>query len=65
MTRYTFVVQVHPGGISTVENLATSDRVRITDVTTVGRQIARWLEELQAGDPLPASVQRDRDGGAP
>jgi hypothetical protein len=47
VTRHTFVVQVHPEGISTLENLATHERVRITDFDAVGRQIERWLEELR------------------
>ena len=65
MTRSTFVVQVHPDGISTIENLTTRERVQITDVAAVGPQISRWLQELQSVEPVPASAQENRDGGAP
>ena len=47
MTRYSFVIQVHPGGVSTLENLATRERVKIDELDTVGSQIERWLEELE------------------
>jgi hypothetical protein len=46
VNRYTFVVQVHPGGISTVENLSTHERVRVAEMDEVGPQIDRWLAEL-------------------
>jgi hypothetical protein len=46
MTRYTFVVQIHPDGLSTLENLSTHERVRVTDLATVGPQIERWIEAL-------------------
>jgi hypothetical protein len=46
MNRYTFVVHVHPGGLSTLENLSTHERVRIADMAAVGPQIERWLAEL-------------------
>lgn len=49
MTRYTFVVQVHPDGISTLENLATRERVQIADVAAVGQQIEHWLQALTEG----------------
>jgi hypothetical protein len=45
--RFTFVVQVHPEGISTLENLGTNERIRISDMAAVGPQIERWLGELQ------------------
>ena len=45
MTRYTFVVQIHPDGLSTLENLSTHERVRVSDLATVGPQIERWLKE--------------------
>lgn len=48
MTRYSFVIQVHPGGVSTLENLATRERVKIDGLETVGPQIERWLEQLEA-----------------
>ena len=49
MERYTFVVRVHPGGTSTVENLATRERAVVADLAAIGPQIDRWLSEL----PLP------------
>jgi len=49
VTRYTFLVQVHVGGISTLENLGTRERIQVTDVATVGAQIEEWLAEL--GEP--------------
>jgi hypothetical protein len=59
--RYTFVVQVHPEGISTVENLGTHERVRLAELTAVAPQIERWLaeasEELM---PAPAGSEPDR-----
>lgn len=55
MNRYTFVVQVHPEGISTLENLSTHERVRVPDMSAVGPQIERWLEELEFS-PAPAST---------
>jgi hypothetical protein len=53
VNRYTFVVQVHPEGISTLENLSTHERVRVPDMSAVGPQIESWLEEL---DLSPAST---------
>jgi hypothetical protein len=53
MTRYTFVVQIHPDGPSTLENLSTHERIRVSDLATVGPQIERWLEGLTA----PATAQ--------
>jgi hypothetical protein len=47
VNRYTFVVQVHPGGISTLENLSTHERVRVAGMDEVGPQIDRWLAELE------------------
>lgn len=65
MTRYTFVVQVHPDGISTLENLATRERLLIADLAAVGPQIGRWLQELRSGEAAaaPASVPEDHHGG--
>lgn len=45
MNRFTFVVQVHPEGISTLENLSTHERVRVSDLAVIGPQIERWLAE--------------------
>jgi hypothetical protein len=46
MNRHTFVVQVYSEGISTLENLGTEERIRITELAAVGPQIQRWLECL-------------------
>ena len=59
MQRYTFVVQVHPGEVSTVENLATQERVPLPDLDAVGPQIERWLAALDDGQ---ARVEGARDG---
>jgi hypothetical protein len=53
MNRFTFVVQVHPEGICTLENLSTNERVQISDLGTVGLQIQRWLAEQRELRPLP------------
>ncbi|MGH2955369.1 MAG: hypothetical protein ACRDL6_00030 [Solirubrobacterales bacterium] len=55
MQRYTFVVQVHPEGISTLENLSTHERVRIAGPAEVGPLIEKWLE---------ASGQASADAGS-
>jgi hypothetical protein len=65
VTRYSFVVQVHPGGVSTLENLATRERVKIDGFETVGLQIERWLEEPQADALLPVAGQDDGGDAAP
>jgi hypothetical protein len=41
--RNTFVVQVRADGVSTLENLATRERVLIEELAGVGEQIKRWL----------------------
>jgi hypothetical protein len=46
MSRYTFVVQVHPDGIATLENLITHERIRLDELTEIGPRIERWLAEL-------------------
>jgi hypothetical protein len=48
VTRHTFVVQVHPDGPTTLENLSTRERVRVTDLAAVGPQIEQWLDGLAA-----------------
>jgi hypothetical protein len=58
--RYTFVVQVHPDGVSTLENLSTSERVPIGEMAEVGTHIDRWLAAA-ASPPPPASDSGDRD----
>lgn len=55
MNRYTFVLQVHREGITTLENLSTHERVQVADMAAVGPQIERWLAGLGAAD---------RDGSA-
>jgi len=42
--RFTFVVQVHPDGIKTLENLGTRERLALDDLAEVGPQIERWLQ---------------------
>jgi hypothetical protein len=46
MNRYTFVVQVHPEGISILENVNTNERVALTELAEVAPRIERWLAEL-------------------
>lgn len=60
MNRFTFVVQVHPNGISTLENLSSDERVRIGELAEVGPQIERWLAELTRRPPEAGG--RDRVG---
>lgn len=50
LDRHTFLVQVHPGGISTVENLRTRERVRVEELGTLGDLVERWVEEAGAGN---------------
>jgi hypothetical protein len=52
--RHTFVVQVHADGISTLENLGTHERIRVSDMSAVGPQIERWLSG-PIGRDRPAS----------
>lgn len=58
MNRYTFVIQVHPGGLSTLENLSTHERIPLSDLAAVGPQIERWLAGLEPDgtgtEPLPS-----------
>jgi hypothetical protein len=59
--RFTFVVQIHPGGISTLENLSTHERVQIADLTAIGPQIEHWLHRLtQQEDPNEATSAIER-----
>jgi hypothetical protein len=46
MTRFTFVVQIHSDGLSTLENLSTHERVHVSELAAVGPQIEQWLEGL-------------------
>lgn len=55
MNRSTFVIQVHRGGVTTLENLSTRERIRVRELATVGTQIERWLETVETEpDPAPA-----------
>lgn len=49
MNRYTFVIQVHPDGPTTLENLSTRERIPLSDLDAVGAQIERWLSALRDG----------------
>jgi hypothetical protein len=49
--RYTFIVQVHPEGVATLENLDTRERVQVHELASVGAQIERWLETSGAAAP--------------
>lgn len=57
MRRYTFVVQVHPEGVATLENLTTRERIQVHDLDRVGSQIEYWLRALGGADPPPADAQ--------
>ena len=46
MNRYTFVIQVHPGEISTLENVSTQERIALDGLDEVGPRVERWLAEL-------------------
>jgi hypothetical protein len=43
--RRSFVVQIHTDGTVIVENLRTRERRSIDDLTSVGNQIATWIDE--------------------
>jgi hypothetical protein len=60
MNRFTFVVQVQPDGPSTLENLSTQERVRVSDLATVGPQIERWLQSLTT-EPDPATPETQEE----
>ena len=71
MKRYTFVVQVHPDGVSTLENLTTQERLRVLELASVGPQIERWLAEARRDvgppdvttPPAPSSVPAPSESG--
>jgi hypothetical protein len=60
VTRHTFVVQVHPDGPTTLENLSTHERVRVTDLAAVGPQIEQWLDGL-AAVAVPKAIGGEQD----
>lgn len=64
MNRYTFVIHVHPGGVSTLENLSTQERVRVSDMGAVGPQIERWLVSLPSSSS-PATPAPDAEAPSP
>ena len=64
MNRYTFVIQVHADGPSTLENLSTRERVPVADLAAVGPQIERWLAALP-GPSSPGVSARDGEGPLP
>jgi hypothetical protein len=66
VNRFTFLVQIHPEGISTLENLGTHERVRISELAAIGPQIERWL--VDQPDPTtrpPADSERVLPESAP
>jgi hypothetical protein len=59
MRRWSFIVQVHPGGVTVVENLRTRERVRVEELNAVGAQIERWVkDERGVADRHPGVVGR-------
>jgi len=54
VSRYTFVIHIHPDGISTLENLSTQERIRLTELTEIGPRIERWMAELARPEPVEA-----------
>jgi hypothetical protein len=66
--RFTFVVQVHPDGIKTLENLSTHERVPVTELVEIGPMIERWLELLDEGErasSAPGGHHRTGPGSDP
>jgi hypothetical protein len=51
MNRFTFVIQVHPGGPCSLENLSTHERISVVDLDAIGPQIEHWLEGLTSPQP--------------
>ena len=61
--RYTFVIQIHPAGVSTLENLSTAERVRLSELDQVGPQIERWMAGLERlPDPGLAGTRGNGEG---
>jgi hypothetical protein len=68
--RHTFVVQVHPEGISTLEDLSTHELVRLENLAEIGPQIERWLADQPSAmtavpDPPQRGTERARHGSPP
>jgi hypothetical protein len=61
MNRYTFVIHVHAGGPSTLENLSTHERVSVAHLAAVGPQIERWLATLPSPSSAGASAADAED----
>jgi hypothetical protein len=62
VTRFTFVIQIQPDGPSTLENLSTQERVRVSNLATVGSQIERWLDSLtREQDQAMPEKQEERE----
>jgi hypothetical protein len=62
LKRYTFVVQIHPGGLSTLENLSTQERVEIVDLTALCPQIERWLAVASISPQGAGEDEREHEG---
>lgn len=56
MNRYTFVIQVHDNGPSTLENVNTHELISVPDLDAVGPQIEQWLAALHATTPSEVSA---------
>jgi hypothetical protein len=63
--RFTFVLQVHPDGVSTLESLASEERVPIADLAEVAPQVERWLEALAPATRDRATSASSSDPSAP
>lgn len=57
--RYTFIVQVRPGGIATLENLSTREQIPVRELGRIGAQIEQWLEALTGADARTGSAMAD------
>ena len=63
MERHTFVVRVHPGeGPTTVENVATQERVPVGGLAELGPRIKCWLDEAVRA-PRPADAALEGEDG--
>jgi hypothetical protein len=68
MKRLTFLVQVHPDGIKTLENLDSHERVPVAELTEIGPRIEQWLATVtdadargRGGDTRDAGSDRQGD----